>query len=233
MSLNVSDIYQTALKNQPSIKSSELNIKSAEKGLAVSRGRISPTLSLTGSVGTGYSGLAKDITGFNITGYDTTAVTTGGQFVLSPVFETVTKEKTFADQFKDNVNKSIGFSLNVPLFNGLSNYSSIKIAKYRILSAKYSLDQSKQQLYRTISQAYADAKASINKFEAAKKALEASKESFKVNEQKFNVGSLSSFDYSKARNRNFRAEADVLNAKFDYIFKLKVLDFYQGKPLTF
>ena len=233
MSLNVSDVFQYAVKNQPSIKVSEYNIKSAEKSLAVSRGRVSPTISLNASLGTGYSGLAKDITGFNITGYDTSAITTGGEFVLSPVFETVTKNKSFADQFKDNVNKSFGFSVNVPLFNGLSNYSSIKIAKYRMLSAKYALDQSKQQLYRTIAQAHADAKAALNKLDAAKKSVEAASEALKLTEQKFNVGAVSSFEYINSKNRLFRAETEALNAKFDYIFKLKVLDFYQGKPLTF
>ena len=233
MSLNVSDVYNFALKNQPIIKNAEFNIKSAEKSLAVSRGRISPTLSLSASLGTGYSGLAKDITGFNVTGYDTSAITTGGEFVLSPVFETITKEKPFADQFKDNVNKSFGFSINMPIFNGLSNYSSIKIAKYRMLSSKYALDQSKQQLYRTISQAHADAKAAMNKVEAAKKALEAANESLKLTEQRFNAGAISSFEYINSKNRQFRSEVDALNAKFDYIFRIKVLDFYQGKPLTF
>ncbi|MBL7918531.1 MAG: TolC family protein, partial [Bacteroidia bacterium] len=106
LNTNIDAIYETALKTLPDVKASEYNLKSSEKALAASRGRRAPTLSLNGSLGTGTSELAKKVTGYNITGYDTTAITTGGDFVLSPRTELTTKEIPFADQFKDNVNKS-------------------------------------------------------------------------------------------------------------------------------
>ncbi len=228
-----SEIYQVALKNQPQIKGAEFTLISSEKTLAAARGRISPSLTMNGSIGTGYSGLAKDITGVNFTGYDTTAITTGGQYVLSPRTEVLTRPTTFNDQFKNNVNKSFGFTLTVPLFNGLQTHTSVKNAKLQVLSSKYNYDLKKQQLYKTIAQAYADAQGAFDKFNAATIALDASKQSFNFTEQKFNVGAISSFDYSTAKNRLLKAQADVLNAKFDFVFKLKVLDYYQGKPLTF
>jgi outer membrane protein len=236
MTMKVSDIYQGALKTQHKIRSAELTLLSSEKNLQAARGKISPTLSFNASIGTGFSGLAKDITGVKITGVDTIGATVGGglpQYVVRPHYTSETKPKAFNNQFKDNVNKSVGFTLSVPLFNGLSTYSSVKTAKLQLLNSKYGYDLSKQQLYKTIAQAYADAQAALNKYGAAKSSFEAAKLSFGFTEQKFNAGAMNSFDYSTAKNRLLKAQADVLNAKFDYIFKLKVLDYYQGKPLTF
>ncbi len=233
ISSSVQNIYETALKNQPSIKSAEYKLMQAEKNLAASRGRVSPTLSMTGSIGTGYSGLAKNIQGVNIIGYDTTAITTGGQYVLSPKTELVTQPKPFNDQFKDNVNKSLGFTLSVPIFNGLSTYTSIKNSQLNALNAKYSHDLAEQNLYKTIAQAYANARAALNKYGASKASVDASQQSFNYAQQKFNVGAISAFDFNSAKTRLVNAQSNLLQSKYDYLFKLKVLDFYQGKPLTF
>ncbi|MDZ4664108.1 MAG: TolC family protein [Bacteroidota bacterium] len=230
---DVQSIYETALKNQPGIKSAEYSLLSSEKTLATARGRRYPTVSMNGSMGTGTSGLAKDITGFNIVGYDTTAVTTGGQYVLSPRTELVTKSIPFADQFKDNVNKSFGFTVSVPIFNGLQTHTGVKNAKLNLINARYSQDLAKQNLYKTIAQAYTTAKAALSRYMANKKSVEASQASFNFADQKFNVGSISAFDYNTAKNRLLVAQSNLLQSKYDYILRLKVLDFYQGKDLTF
>jgi outer membrane protein len=227
------DIYQTALKNQHSVKSAEFTLLAAEKSLAVAKGRISPTLTFNASVGTGFSGLAKRVAGYTKTGLYNVYSTNTGLPVLDPneIAIPVLEETPFSDQFNDNVNKSLGFSLNVPLFNGASTYSSIKTAKLQQLNSKYNYDLSKQQLFKTIAQAYADAQASINKYQSAIIAKDAASLSFDFNKQKFETGSMGLVDFNLAKNRLLRAESDVLNAKFDLIFKIKVLDFYQGKPL--
>lgn len=230
---DVQSIYETALKNQPGIKSAEYSLLSSEKTLATARGRRYPTISMNGSMGTGTSGLAKDITGFNIVGYDTTAVTTGGQYVLSPRTELVTKPIPFADQFKDNVNKSFGFTISVPLFNGLQTHTGVKNAKLNLINTRYSQELAKQNLYKTIAQAYTTAKAALSRYMANKKSVEASQASFDFADQKFNVGAISAFDYNTAKNRLLVAQSNFLQSKYDYILRLKVLDFYQGKDLTF
>lgn len=231
--LTVQNIYESALKNQHSVKGAEYNLLAAEKSLAVARGRMSPTLSATGSLGTGTSGLDKNIDAVNFVGVDTTAITTGGDFVLSPRTEVVTSNKPFADQFKDNVNKSVGLTLSVPIFNGLQTYTSVKNAKLTALNAKYNQDLMEQNLYKTIAQAYANAKAALNKYNASKVSVEASEQSFKFAEQKFNVGAISTFDYNSAKTRLQTAQSNLVQAKYDYVFKLKVLDYYQGKTLSF
>ncbi|MBA3680835.1 MAG: TolC family protein [Bacteroidetes bacterium] len=226
-------IYESGLKTQPSIKRGEYSILSAEKYLAASKGRISPTLTFNASLGTGTSGLAKDVLGVNFTGYQLSGITSGGDSVYTPTSELVTRKTTFADQFNNNANKVVGFTLNIPLFNGLQTYTSVKNAKINMLNAQLTQDLAKQNLYKTISQAYISANASLNKYSATKLSVDAANESFKYAQQKFDAGVISAFDFSTAKNRLFAAESNLLQAKYDYIFKLKVLDYYQGKPLTF
>lgn len=230
---NPQDIYQNALKTQHKIKSAEYTMLSSERNLSYARGRVSPSFNFTGTLGTGYSGLAKDVIGVNYTGNQISGFTSGNDTVYTPVFNPITRPTPWSTQFSNNVNKSIGFSLNIPIFNGLQNYASIKTAKLQVLNNKYGYDLARQQLYKTIAQAYADAQGSLNKYASAKTALEASQQSFTYAEQKFNAGALNSFDYNNSKNRVIKATADMLNSKYDFIFKLKVLDYYQGKPLTF
>jgi outer membrane protein len=228
---NIQYIYETALKNQPKIKSGEFAIMSADKTFAASKGRVSPTLSMSGSIGTGYSEVAKSLAGYE-SKTDTLGYFGGQPFTYlsqTPLFE----KTPFQKQVKDNVNKTIGFTLNIPLFNGLQTTTSIKNAKINLLNARYTQDLNKQNLYKTIAQAYMNAKASLNKYNASKSSVEAAGESFKYAQQKFDAGSISAFDFSTAKNRLFVAQSNLLQSKFDFIFKMKVLDYYQGKPLGF
>jgi outer membrane protein len=240
-SLSVQNIYESALKNQHSIKSAYYNLLSAEKNLAVAKGRVSPTLSATGTIGTGTSGLDKNIDAVNFVGYEQTpyyiADNPNTPTIIAPVYqpktEVVTSKKPFADQFKDNVNKSIGFTLSVPIFNGLQTVTGIKNAQLSALNAKYTQDLAEQNLYKTIAQAFANARAALNKFNANKASVEASEQSFYYAQQKYNVGAISTFDYNNAKTRLQNAQGNLVQAKYDYVFKLKVLDYYQGKELKF
>jgi outer membrane protein len=195
---------------------------------------VSPTLSATGSVGTGTSELDKNIDNINIIGVEQAPyVTQSGEAIFTPKTEIVTSKKSFSDQFSDNVNKSFGFTLSIPLFNGLQTVTGIKNAQLNALSAKYTQDLTEQNLYKTIAQAYANSKAALNKYDATKLSVEASEQSFFYAQQKYNVGAISTFDYNNAKTRLQSAQSNLVQAKYDYVFKLKVLDFYQGKELKF
>ncbi len=235
-SYNVTDIYNKALGIQPAIKQSEYTLKSNEKALAGARGGISPSVSLSFGLGTGYSGLQKKTPIFNgiekfIDNGDRTA---SGEAVLSPKFsfsDAGTLERS--KQFNDNLNRQIGLQVNVPLFNGLSTHSNVQRNKITLLNSKLGLDLAKQTLFKNIAQAYADAKAAFQKHKAAEFAESAAKEAFKYADQRFTVGAISNPDFLNAKNRLQRAEIENLQNKFDYILKLKVLEFYEGKPLQF
>lgn len=232
--LSIQNIYETALKNQHSIKSANYSLLAAEKNLDVAKGRVSPTLSATGSLGTGTSELDKNIDAVNIVGIEQAPyITQSGELIYTPKTEFITSKKSFSDQFSDNVNKSIGFTLSVPIFNGLQTYTGVKNAQLNALNAKYSQDLTEQNLYKTIAQAFANARAALNKYNANKASVEASEQSFFYAQQKYNVGAISTFDYNNAKTRLQNAQGNLVQAKYDYVFKLKVLDFYQGKELKF
>jgi outer membrane protein len=237
---SVQNIYETALKNQHSIKSANYNVLAAEKNLDVAKGRLSPTLSATGSLGTGTSELDKNIDAVNVVDVEQTPYFIPNPsnpnapiFIYQPKTEVVTSKKPFADQFQDNVNKSVGFTLSIPIFNGLQTVTGVKNAKLNALNAKYTQDLTEQNLYKTIAQAYANARAALNKYNASKSAVEAGEQSFYYSEQKFNVGAISTFDYNNSKTRLQNAQGNLVQAKYDYVFKLKVLDYYQGKELKF
>lgn len=230
---NVQYIYENSLKTQPSIKSNEYNILSAERSLKASKGRLSPTLSFNASYATGTSGLAKDVVGVKYVGYQTAGITDKGDSVYVPLTETITQNKPWNDQIVQNANKSLGLTLSVPIFNGWQNMTSVKNAKLNALNARFAQDLNEQTLFKNIVQAHTNAKAALNKYNASMLSVEAARESFTYAQQKFNAGVITAFDFSTAKNRLYAAEGNLLQAKYDYVFKLKVLDYYQGKPLGF
>ncbi len=226
------DIYAIALKTQPSVKSRAYQLKANEFILKANRGRRSPVFSISASLATGYSGLAKRIIGYQ-TQTDTLGTIPGfGPLVYSQQIPVL--EKTpFMQQYKDNFNQTLGFNLNIPLFNGLNTHTAIQNAQLNVLNAKYNFDLNNQNLYKTIVQAYTNAKAALQKYEASLKSFEASQLSFDLNKEKYQQGALSYFDYSVSQNRKTSAELNLLQAKYDLFFKLKILEFYAGKPLNF
>lgn len=231
MTMTPDQIYASAVVQRPKIKSAELKVESAVKGLAVARGSQSPSVSMVASWGTGFSGAQK--IGKNPyfeeipIGYDSQ---------MNPVYSLVQRYesvdiKPFNDQFSDNNNRTIDFRMNIPIFNGWYTRSNISRARIAIENARYEHETAKLQLNKTIQQAWADASASLKRYAASGKKVEATEESFKYAEQRFNVGMLTSLDYNNAKNELQRSQSEMLQAKYDYVFKTKVLDFYMGIPI--
>ncbi len=228
-------IYEKSLTILPEIKSAELKVKSAYTGLSLARGRISPSLSLRGSIGTGYSGASTRYNGFTTNGQDIIGYTSESipVPVVKPHIDYNIEKIPFNDQINDNINKSIGIYLTIPIFNNFQVKNTISASKINLKNAEYNLDLTKNNLNKSIYQAYADAKAALKKYYATLKAVEAMEESFKYTQQKFDVGMVNSIDYNDAKNKLVKAKSDLLQAKYEYVFRIKILDFYQGKPLTF
>jgi outer membrane protein len=229
-------VYASAISTLPEVKSSELKVKSADKNVDISWGGLSPRLVFSASYGTGYSGLSQRLVGMPaFTGYSPSgSVTSGGDTVYSPVFSDATYENIpFSDQYRDNVNKTFGFFLTVPIFNKFQTKTAIDRAKIQKMNAELNVESTKLQIQKNVMQAYADANAGLKKYFSSKKAVEATEESFRYTEQKFNVGMLNANDYNDSKNKLIKAQSDLLQAKYEYVFKTKVLDFYQGKPLSF
>jgi outer membrane protein len=232
--MSPTQIYATAVTVQPAIRSAQYKLKSYDMALKIAKGAASPRLALNAAIGTGFSGASKELVGTPIiTGFvPNGSITSGGETVYQPIYSAQTQVTPFSSQVNDNFNRNIGFYLTIPIFNGLQTRVGIQKAKLSLQNADLNLQYQEIQLRKTIQQAYADANAAFIKYTATKKAVDATQESFKYTDQKFNVGLVNSLDYNDAKNKLIKAQSDLLQAKYDYIFKLKVLDFYQGKALT-
>ena len=136
-------------------------------------------------------------------------------------------------QLENNQYKYINFGLSIPIFNRLTVKTAIDNAKINVLDAQLALEQEKQVLYKEIQQAHADANAALEKYNSSREAVVYNEESLKYTTQKFEVGLVSSIDYNIAKNNFLVAKSNMLQAKYEYIFKTKVLDFYVGKPIVF
>ncbi len=227
------EIYNAALNVFPNVKSAEYRLKSCDKNLTISKGGRFPKITLNGSMGSGYSDARTRITGVDSLGMTTSGYQlASGERVLMPVYNYNSEITPFNQQLKDNFSQSLSFSLSIPLFNGWMTNSSIANAKIGVLSAKNDLQKTKNQLRKQVEQVRADVIAAEKQYEFAKKSVEALQESFSYNEQKFNEGILNVYDYNNAKNKLIKAESDLIQAKYDYLFKIKILDFFLGKPLT-
>lgn len=228
-------IFNLALETQPQIKSAELKVLSAMKDLKIARGSYLPQLMVQGSYGSGYSEASQQLKSITMNGVDTIGYTTGASPVpvVSPSFSSVFEMIPWSDQIDANINKSIGFYLNIPIFNGLQARTANSRAKIGIENARLSYQQEKNLLEKDIQQAYADVSAAIRKYKAARKSVEAMKENYFYADQKFSLGLLNFVDYSEAKKNLAKAESEMLQAKYEYVFKMTVLDFYMGKPIEF
>jgi len=231
LALNAEQVYREALLNQPAIKKAEFDLRSAQKGVAVAWGALSPSVALVGSIGTGYSGAAKTLQSTSYSGEDTIGYTTAGAYVLSPAYDYTYVTTPYAQQFSNNLNRSFGVQVSVPIFNRLQTSSSITRAKIEREKAELAIELQEQELKKRIDQAQADAKAALEKLQAQQQALEAAETAFGYAEEKFNAGSGNVYDYANAKNRFAAAQSNFLQAKYDHYFRLKMLEHYQGKPL--
>lgn len=210
--LPIAFIYNTALGIMPEIKNAEYNVKAAGASLAISRGQRSPSLRLVSSYGNNFSTQIKQ-----------------SNVVTDPNYNITTP---FWQQMRENYNVSLGFTLSIPIFNGYQVGNAITKSKINLENSQLNLDLQKNNLRKSIEQAYTDALASYQTYKASLKSVESLKESFKYATEKFNVGLLSSTDYTLAKNNYYNAESTLTSAKYDYIFKSKILDFYLGRSIN-
>jgi outer membrane protein len=211
---NIDDIYQLALGTRPEVKSSELKLSASEYNLKNARGGRYPSLSLSHSYSTQYSNLRQKVIG------------------VDPVTGIIYGDYAFSDQLKDFKNFGLAFNLRVPILNGWQVNKNVSNSKLAVENNNYTLEATKKQLYKNIQQAYTDAVASLKKYSASMKAVLSTQEAFRYSEQKFNVGLVTPVDYNAAKTQMLKAQSDLSQSKYEFIFKTKVLDFYKGIPIT-
>jgi outer membrane protein len=229
---NVDDIFVTSEAVLPQIKSAEYRLMAARRGLNIARGGHSPSIFLSGTYYTGYSDARQRAIGGDSVMFPIGFVNSSGENVSSMMWLPRYGNYSFMDQFSENASTNISLNVRIPIFNGWMVNNAVSNAKIAISNSEYALQNEKNILYREIQQAYADALASLKKFKASEKALEAMEESFGYTRQRYEVGLVNVTDFNAAQNQLAVTRSDLLISKYEYIFKLKILDFYQGKSIT-
>lgn len=225
------EIYAEAQKHFGSIKGAHLRLSAAQKGLSAARGGLWPQLSLGAQFGTNYASSYKQVA-YQPTGtYDTTGITTRGDFVLAPGFTTVSSDVPFGKQLSNNFRQTVSINLNIPLFNGWQAQYNARQAKINMATQELNIRQAELSLKQDVYKAYNDAISSIQKYYAALHAAEAAERAQDFAKKRYDLGLTSAVDYLITQNTQYSAEANLVSAKYDLIFKLKVIDYYLGKEL--
>lgn len=139
---------------------------------------------------------------------------------------------TFSDQLRNNQRKSLGAQMNIPIFTRFQNKLQIDNARLEVLNLELELENAKKLLRSDIETAQTNAVAALNRFISNQKAVSSMKEAFRYSEEKFGVGLVNALEYNTAKTKLAKSESDLLQAKYEFIFRTKILDFYRGLPLT-
>ena len=199
----INQIFDDNVSLRPEVKSAEYRLQSLQRQLQINKGAYYPSLSVGGGVNTRYVEISN-----------------------------TNSLASISNQLKDNVMYSLGFSLSIPIFNGFQTRTNVRNTELNVRSAELQLQQTKNTLYKEIQQAEVDAEAALQRYHAAQKNVTALEESFRYVDQKFNVGMVSTTDYNVAKTNLSRAQSELIQAKYQFIFQSKILEFHQGIPLT-
>jgi outer membrane protein len=237
----IGDIYSTAEQLMPEIKSADLTIQSADLGYRIAQGRRYPSLSVNGGFSTNYSTAADrerrvfdgTETVLRQTGFLTAdPATTVSSIVLQPNVVEVIPDFPVGDQFGDNFSQSLSLNLSIPVFNRWQTEAGVQRSKINQQRAQITAQETRNQLRQDIETSYNDALAASKSYDASTKQVQALQESFRVTQNQYDLGAVNFTDFQVATNNLVQAKSDLIRAKYQYLFRLKVLNFYQGKPLT-
>ncbi len=200
---DVTPVLNYALENRNEIKIAEKNIENAQLNTEISKSGYLPNVSF--SYGFGTNAFYSNL---------------------------INNQASFVDQLNDNKGHSFSLSIGIPIFSRFQNKTSVAKSKIQEDNSKLHLDQAKLDLESNIQRAYTDAQAAFKAFLAAKKSLASQELAFNNSKERYDIGAMTSFDLEQARVRLINAQSSLINAKYDFVFKTKVLDFYMGKSLT-
>lgn len=212
MSKTALDIYEKAKEQRTEIKIANAQLELAMKDLTIARGAYQPTLRA-------FFGYDTRISYNDISYIDGSTLITQA----APPFWT---------QFNDNAGKSFGAQISIPVFNGFTTRNNVDRAKVEVERRKIALEQEDLNLQRNVYTAYTDALGALKAFESAVAAVESRQGSYDYAKERYDVGLLNSFDFFQAQTLLTNAQSEVLRTKYDYIFKIKILEFYFGIPIS-
>ena len=228
----VEQIYQQALQQLALVKAADLRQESAVKGVKAAKGLLYPTLSLNGGLGTNYSSIASRQLLVSTTDQATDAYVLYNADklpVLAPQSTYNSQKIAYGDQWTNNFNSYVSLGVQIPILNGLQAKSRVNQAKITEKQATFESNTTKINLRQSIEQAYINMTAAFTRYQKLSSQVEDFTESFHAAEVRFNAGAITSVDYLIAKNNLDRSSINLIAAKYDYVLRTKVLDFYMGK----
>lgn len=232
---NPKDIAEASKEARYELKIAKVNDELAEQDIKISRGAMYPTLSGFYSYSTraAYNDVVRgSVLDLANPTQQIGTVESTGEAVVSPNFNRVVgKASPLFDQLSQNDGHSFGLQLSVPIFNGFSVKNNIERTKVNAERTKHQIEQANLNIESNVYRAFNDAKAAQKSYEATQKTVEARKQAYDFSRERYNIGSLNAFDLNQSQNAYEASQSDLIRAKYDYLFKLKILEFYYGKTL--
>jgi outer membrane protein len=213
MSVKPIDIYAKAKESRTELKIAQTNLEIAEKDVAIAKGGYQPTL-------TAFYGFNSRVSYADVIAFDDAGQPIGTK-----------SADPFGTQLNDNKGQNFGLQLNVPIFNGWSVRNNVDRSKVTLEKSKIALEKEDLDLQRNVYTAFTDAKGAMNAHESSIVALESREEAYNYAKEKYAVGLMNSFDFNQSQTLLTNAQSEVIRTKYDYIFKIKILEFYFGIPI--
>lgn len=225
------EVYEQALLVFPTVKARGLSLEAAEKGIAVAKSQYIPEISLFANMNTNYSSAARF---FNESG--TSTIETNDFVTLDNQDYSVFSQETnftsenipYRDQFDNNLNSSVGVSVNIPIFNGFRAKNNVALERIKKEEAQTALAQIRLELKQSIKQSYSAMLTAFERYKILQDQVDAYKESFRINEIRFNNGVSNSVDYIISKNNFDNAQTNLSNVKYEYALRVKILEYYRG-----
>ncbi|MEI8112394.1 MAG: TolC family protein [Bacteroidia bacterium] len=201
--LNSMDVFKNAVQLRPAVKGAEFKLESARNQLLIAKGNLMPSLTFGANYNNNYN------------------------YLINNIYTNI----AFGEQLKSHQRYGFGINLNIPIFNHYQAKTGVSNAQIQLENSELQLQNTKNLLRKEIEQAYTNALAAFKRYVANQKTVIASKEAFRYTEEKFNVGMINSVEYNQSKNNLSKTQSDLLQAKYEYIFRTKILDFYNGIPI--
>lgn len=240
--LDPASLYQLAMNNQPAQRANAIRIKSADELVRRAQTAYYPTLSAFASFGSNFANSAQRITGANIIGTRPTSGTVNvngtNYTVFQPDVQLTSSKRDFfqfwqgwGGQIEQNFRQNFGIGLQVPIFNGYNAKIGVARAKLNLQSTQNTQQQLDLTLQQNIYTSYTNAVAALKRFNASEKTVDASQKAYDYARKRFEAGLTNTLDLITNQNNLLRAKLDRLNNQFDYIFRIKLLEFYKGQGI--
>lgn len=227
-------VYSAALATYPQYRADSMYVKAANKSLASARGAMYPNLSLSAGINTSYANTIKEGFGPITTGTQTIGYLKNDptSLVETASFSQDRRTVPFGDQLSNNFGQNVGLTLGIPIFNGWRARGNVERAKIDVQDRQLTLDINRQKLRQDVYTAHANAVGAFQKYQAAITTERASQKAYDFATKRFNVGLMNTVEYITTQTNLFKAQIDKVSALYDYIFKIKLLEFYRDQRIT-